>query len=179
MKKNIICLLFILMSSITMAQAKFPFYEQLAFDFYRTTVLDSFPVKKKITIYSYISDMHFSESYFTVPACNRHGKLIKTSGLGILKEYEDSRNTFDAILIELNTDAIDKKQFRIKERTVNRYPKLLIGSPFAEEDSTERVFITILEENSETLIIFYSLEFDANGKVVNWCRTEHQIYIEY
>jgi len=179
MKKNIICLLFILMSSITMAQAKFPYYEQQAFDFYRTIVLDSFPVKKKITIYSYISDMHFSESYFTVPACNRHGKLIKTSGLGVLKEYEDSRNTFDAVLIELSTNAIDKKQFRIKERTVNRYPKLLIGSPFTEENSPERIFININEEHSETLTIIYSLEFDAYGKVVNWCRTESRLYREY
>jgi hypothetical protein len=162
-----------------MAQAKFPFYDQLAFDFYRTTVLDSFPVKKKITIYRYISDLHFTENCFTMPNCNENSRPIKTSGLGIWKEYDESMNNFDAIMIELNTDSINKKQFRIKEMVGNYHPKLLIGSPLINESSPERVFLNIREEHSETLTIIYSLEFNTDGKVVNWCRTEHQIFIEY
>ncbi|KGO93271.1 hypothetical protein [Flavobacterium subsaxonicum] len=161
-----------------MAQAKFPFYEQLAFDFYRTTVLDSFPVKKKITVFKYILDVH-PNYFFTAP--NYVGSLNhKTDAkFVLLKTYAESQYDFDSPMAELNTDSVNKKQFRVKEKRRNYYPKLLITLPFTEESSPERIFININEEHSETLIIFYSLEFDANGKVVNWCRTEHQIYIEY
>ena len=177
--KKIICPLFILMSAITMAQLKHPVYEQLAFDFYRTTIQDSFPVKKKITVFKYILDAH-PDLIFTVPDKICSLKHKSKQKFEVLKTYAESQYVdFDSMMIELNTDSINKKRFRVKKRRRNYYPKLLITLPFTQVDNTDRVFVNVHEEFSERLTVIYTLEFDTDLRVVDWCRTEHITYIEY
>ena len=171
------CLLAV--SATAIAQLKHPVYEQLAFDFYRTTILDSFPVKKKITVFKYILDAH-PDLIFTVPDKICSLKHKSKQKFEVLKTYAESQYfDFASMMIELNTDSINKKQFSIKKQRRNYYPKLLITLPFTEEDNTDRVFVNVHEELSERLTVIYTLEFNTDLRVVDWCRTEQITYIEY
>ena len=68
MKKHLL-LIFLLTCGIGVAQTEFPFYEQIAFDFYQSKIIDSFPTKKKVKVYPYVIDFHPSGNSFSYPNC--------------------------------------------------------------------------------------------------------------
>jgi len=97
----------------------------------------------------------------------------------MLKSYTENQSNFDSSWYELSTDSINEKQFRVRKKTGGRYPRLFISPPFIVDTNEKRIFINIHEEHNKTLTIVYCLEFDSDNNIFNWCRTEHQRYIEY
>jgi hypothetical protein len=177
--KYVLCLLVLLTSVKTTAQAKLPFYEQLTFDFYQKTILDSFPVKKKITVYKYIIN---NKQYTPVETvlCIKDIPSSKRKTFSVLKAYQQNKTNFPFDDPELNTDSVNKKQFRVKEKkSKGHYPQLFIDPPITEKDNKTRIFVNLNEVHSETLTINYCLEFDADGRIINWCREEIQAWIAY
>jgi hypothetical protein len=54
---------------IGFSQTEFPFYEQVEFDFYQSTLIDSFPNKKKVKVYRYVLDFQPDYFVFHNPSC--------------------------------------------------------------------------------------------------------------
>ena len=72
-------LILILQFGIGIAQNKVPFFEQIAFDFYRTEILNKHPVEKKIRVYKELQP--YKENLFWYPRCLKKIKI---------KEYDSS-----------------------------------------------------------------------------------------
>ncbi|NKI33479.1 hypothetical protein [Croceivirga thetidis] len=173
--KKIILLTFLLQYGFGISQTEFPFYEQIALDFYRSKLVDSFPTKKKIKVYPYLHD--FQANYFV---------FINPSCLGInwknnaqfepLKEYVESQIRIDSERFELDFSNLDKKKFKVKKRGEGNYPRLHITAPHKEIRGSERIFVNIYETH-QYLYVTYHLEFDRYGQILDWCRTYDEVVL--
>ncbi|MEE9363423.1 MAG: hypothetical protein V3U92_12570 [Cellulophaga sp.] len=167
--KNTLLLSFLLLGGILVAQTKTPFYEQLAFDLYKTKILEAHPVPKKITIYENAFGFHPTLFWNTPPSCfpnvtAKRGVKFKEISAYAKKHWENDSDYF-----ELDFSNLNKKQFKIKKKRKGKFPKLFISLPFIEQKKSRRIFVTIYEkyENKEVL---YHIEFTKNGDIVDWCR---------
>ncbi|MFI2742751.1 hypothetical protein ACG2LH_08430 [Zhouia sp. PK063] len=175
--KKVILLIFLLNCIIGISQTKFPFYEQIAFDFYQSTIIDSFPSKKKITVYPYVTDFHLSGYVFSNPTCLgitwKSNKQFKE-----IEAYVESQRNIDSDRFELDFSNLDKKRFQIKKRAKGNYPRLYITAPNKEINRTGRIFVNIYE-NYENQDIIYHLEFNDKGQIIDWCREVNKIIRTY
>ncbi|WP_299549950.1 hypothetical protein [Seonamhaeicola sp.] len=172
--KKVILLTFLINCTIGVSQTKYPFYEQIAFDFYKATIIDSFPSKKKIKVYPYVTDFHLSGYVFSNPRCLgitwKSNKQFKE-----IEDYVENQWHIDSDKFELDFSNLDKKKFKIKRSGKGNYPRLFITAPNKEINGTSaRIFVNI-HENYEYQNIIYHLEFNENGQIKNWCRTVNEI----
>lgn len=166
--KKAILVIFFLNCGIGISQSDFPFYEQIAFDFYQSIIIDSFPTKKKVKVYPYAFDFQPDYFAFSNPSC-----------LGItwenneqfepLELYVESQIKIDSERFELDFSDIDKKIFKIKKRGKGNYPRLYITAPHTEKNGTEQVFVNI-HETHKYLWVTYHFEFNDKGGIIDWCR---------
>lgn len=170
MNKTIV-ILFFLSSGFGFAQENTPFYEQIAFDKYRSEIIDSFPVKKRIKVYKYAFDFQPTLFWFNTPSCLSNIVWKSNDQFQPIKEYIDSQLNIDSNRFELDFSDLDKKQFKIKKFGRGKYPKLFISPPYRENGYDERIFINIYEKHSERKEVIYHLEFDKSGKIKNWCQS--------
>lgn len=177
-KSNIFITSFLLFIGLnnSFSQNDIPFFEQKAFDFYSNEILKQFPVKKKIYINTYFIDFQETEyNYFVRPEClkslnSKELDSLNKIGFDIYNQFD-----FDSDKNELDSNRIDKKQFKIKKNKTKNYPRLRISSPHVY-DSNYFVNIHLIEEFSNTI---YHLRFDNNGNVIDWCwRTFPEMRIE-
>ena len=175
--KKIILLTFLLNCGIGISQTEFPFYEQIAFDFYQTKLIDSFPTKRKVKVYPYVLDFHPDYFVFHNPSCLGI-KWKNNKQFEPLAEYIETQMQFDSNRFELDFSNIDKKKFKVKKREKGSYPRLHITAPHKEIDGTERIFVNI-HETHEHLWISYHLEFNENGEIIDWCRNYAEIIRTY
>ncbi|APZ47398.1 hypothetical protein BW723_15915 [Polaribacter reichenbachii] len=175
--KKAILLTFLLNCGIGISQTEFPFYEQIAFDFYQSTIIDSFPSKKKIKVYPYVMDFHPPRTGFYNPICLGISWKSKTQ-FKELESYLETQLNIDSDRFELDFSNLDKKKFKIKRNGNGTYPKLQITAPHKEINGTERIFVNIHITN-KYLYETYHIEFNDKGKIINWCRTYDEVIRTY
>ena len=175
--KKAILLIFLLKCGIGISQTEFPFYEQIAFDFYQSKLIDSFPTKKKVKVYPYVFD--FQPDYFVFSNPNCLGIKWKNNEQFLpLESYVESQRKIDSERFELDFSDLDKKKFKIKKRGKGNYPRLHITAPHKEKNGTERVFVNI-HETHENIYVTYHIEFNDKGKIIDWCREMDEIIRTY
>ncbi|ESU21146.1 hypothetical protein FSS13T_27350 [Flavobacterium saliperosum S13] len=156
------------------AQSDYPFYEQIAFDFYKDEILKNLPVKKKITVYKSLN-YNAAEEIHYVPSNGLKTKVPQHRDS--IKKIDFSRywKSINANRFELNLTNIDKKQFKIKKSNNGSFPKVFVHYPKIYKD---RVFIIVHQkyENSGT---YYTIEFDENGKIIDWCKSIYETVTIY
>ncbi len=155
--KKAIFLFLILKCGIGLSQNKVPFFEQIAFDFYRTEILVQNPVKKKIKVYSKIRPSKLTEDLYWYPRCL---KKFKT------EEYDNSKHNVSN-KSELNLNNINKTKFKIKKYGKGTYPKLYVSQSLLF--SHNRILVRI-EERYKWEGNYYYIELDSDGKVTDWCK---------
>ena len=175
--KKYILLIFLLNFGIGNAQTEFPFYEQIAFDFYQSKIIDSFPTKKKVKVYPYVMDFHPSGNAFSYPNCL--GITWKGSGqFKKLESYVESQNNIDSERFELDFTNLNKKKFKIKKRGIGNYPRLHITAPHKEKNGTDPIFVNVHETHKDIYVTYY-LEFNDKGQIINWCKGIDEIIRTY
>jgi len=132
-----VTLLLLLFNLIGLAQTKVPFYEQISFDFYKTEILDSFPVKKKIKVYKYYTSFHPKNRWFETPDCFQDITLKSNDQFKVMEPYLKLQRSFQSNEYELDFSKTDKKQFKIKKYGKGDFPKLFISPP--HHDKSNRV----------------------------------------
>ena len=156
---------------IGFAQKDFPFFEQIAFDFYRTKLVDSFPVKNKIKIFPYVTQ--FQTSGISNPTCL--GIIWKSNDqFQKVDSYAKNQYNIDSNRYELDFRNLDKRKFKIKRNGKGNFPKLYISAPNTEINGTNKIFVDINETYKNKTVI-YHLEFNKNGEIMNWCREVNEI----
>lgn len=158
---------------------EFPFFEQIAFDFYSNTIIDSFPSKKKIRVSMYTFNLHPFNHAFNSPFCRSDTYLKENKECVKIVEYEKSLIDIDSKRLELDFTKTDLKKFKIKKSVNKHYPRLFITLPYTLKGNYKYFLINVYEETSKTKTIIYHLKLDLNGNVTNWLRKELKTYIEY
>jgi hypothetical protein len=158
--KKALFLTFLLHCGIGIAQEEFPFYEQIAFDFYRTNIISKDTVKKRISIYKVIETNKLTENLFWYPRC-----LEKFNP----KEYKDSHHNLSRKK-ELILDDIEKGKFKIKKYGKGKYPKLFVSQSLLFEQNRILVMLTKIYKWRGEL---YYVEMNKEGIVTDWCKEEY------
>ena len=140
-----------------MAQNEVPFYEQRAFDFYRNSILSQKPINKKVTVYAELEPYAATENPYWYPRCLESFKLSENDSL---------RNNISNQR-KLNLAELKDKRFRVKKYGKGSYPKLYVSQSFSINDN--QIFVNVNEIHKWNGNI-YHIEFDSNGKVINWCK---------
>tara|TARA_R110002049_G_scaffold43784_1_gene128721 strand:+ start:1353 stop:1883 length:531 start_codon:yes stop_codon:yes gene_type:complete len=175
--KKTILLIFLLKCGIGISQTEFPFYEQIAFDFYQSKLIDSFPTKKKIKVYQYVYD--FQPDYFVFSNPNCLGiKWKNNEQFQSIESYVESQRKIDSERFELDFSDLDKKKFKIKKRGKGNYPRLNITAPHKEKNGTDRIFVNI-HETHENIYVTYHIEFNDKGEIIDWCKEMDEIIRTY
>lgn len=176
--KKVILITLLLNCGIGISQTEFPFYEQIAFDFYQSTLIDSFPTKNRVKVYKYATEFHtglFSlHNTFTTPNCLNNIAWKNNDQFKVIKSYLENQMQTDSNLFELDFSNLNKKKFKIKKNGKGNFPKLFITPPNKEESGTERIFVNIYEKHSEKTVN-YHFEFSRIGEIISWCRTVDKI----
>lgn len=166
-------LMFLLINGLGFAQLNEPLYQQIAFDFYRTEIIDSISVKKQINIYKYALNFKTNLSSFYIPSSScMSNKVWKNKDLKQRrKQYIESLIYINPNRFKLDFSDLDETLFKIKRYRKGNYPKLFIGSPYKEYENDNRVLINIyLERNSDQQDHIYHLVIDQTGKIKDWCK---------
>jgi len=172
MKLKIFVLFLIIFFAKINAQQQYPFFQQLAFDFYTQKIVNEFPRKERIRITKSLND-DCDGQLFYIPNCLK-SCLTKVDSVEALDYYrylysDNSRRD------ELNLENIDPKQFKIKRNCNGNFPRLVVLYP---KRYKERIFVNI-HEKWEKRSVVYVVEFDIDGKIIDWCREEFFWQIEY
>ena len=139
------------------SQTKKPFYEQIAFDYFRTEILVKKPENKKIRIYEKL--LTFSEEkkrYLWTPNCLKKFEINKKAELKINLSGKTKLN-----LVNLNN-----KIFKIKKNGKGAYPKLYVAESISNKPNQIIVSIHILYKFSDHN---YRIEMNKEGEIINWC----------
>ena len=159
-------------------QVKPPFFEQIAFDFYKDTIVRKYPSEKKIRIPKYAADFHPDYYRFQVDECLTGEFLDEKTNLQILNSYAEKDTDFDFYIKLMNYDGINKKPFRIRKSKTERYPYLRISKPYHKKNDSETYFVNIIEYHKKWSIEYF-LRIDKNGKIIKWCRDKDIIVTQY
>ncbi len=162
--------------SFAFGQVEILFFEQIAFDFYKDSLLTKFPVKKQIKVPKYTLNFHSGSYKFQVNECLTGVLLVDGKELEIYGTYALEQMDFDSPTHVMNYENVDKKQFRIKKSNSNGYPNLKISQPYHKKTDFENFYI-IISENYKRKNITYYLLIDAKGKIKNFCRKESDLII--
>ncbi len=165
-----------LFSFTVFGQLEIPFFEQIAFDFYKDSILSIYPLERKIKVFRYTIDSHPTEHKFVVQNCLTGRTLAEGEELQLFSTYLLQQNDWDAPNFELKYSTLDKSLFKIKNRAVQGHPKLLISAPHFEKDKVEVVYLNIIEDHKNFDTV-YHLKINIEGEVLNWCRTETETII--
>jgi hypothetical protein len=147
---------------IGFSQSETPFYEQIAFDFYRTEILPENPESKKIKIYKKLLTFPEAKTFFWVPRCITDFEITKTTKL----KFNLSKKS------KLNLVGLNDKIFKIKKYGKGAYPKLYVSESISNKQNRIIVNIHILYKSSNHN---YRIELNKYGKIITWCE-EGEIY---
>lgn len=170
--KKIAIKILILSFNLGFGQVEVPFFEQIAFDFYKDSLLTKFPVEKRIKVPKYTSDFHFTSYKFQVNECLTGKLMTEGKELELFRIYALEQMDFDSPTHIMNYENLDKKQFRIKKS--NNGLTLRISQPYHKKNDFENFYV-IITENYFRKIITYYLLIHKNGNVNNWCRKESEL----
>lgn len=160
--------LLLLLNLDCFSQSENPFYEQLAFDFYKENILKVFPVEKKITVFKSLNYDSGEEIYYVPSDCLK--TKLPNDGKNIEKlEYSKYWKSFEDTRLNLDLKKIDRKQFKIKKSNRGYFPKLFVHYPKTYRD---RIFV-VLHEKYQNSGKYYTVEFNQQGKIIDWCKSEY------
>ncbi len=138
---------------MTFAQGKVNIaFEQIAFDFYKDSILNIYPPKKKLILWV---ELRKDNIFSTFPDC--------------LKNFNISRN----VTFNINPSGCEKliiiedKRFKIKKENSKKYPQVYCTVSFSNKSNQHIVTIT---EDYLYEGITYHIEMDDFGKVNRWCQ---------
>jgi hypothetical protein len=163
LKRFYIIIFFLVCTSKVHAQNNYPFYEQIAFDYFSKVILKEQPVThfmkiKTSTFINYSGNETFENSL----TCFEHSK---TNQIDTLFANNYRNQLIENLNFWITLDKYDRKHFKVKKNTTDQYPRLFISNPISYE---EKVYITIeINYYRETKI--YEIEMDSQGNVSNWC----------
>ncbi|MET1259888.1 hypothetical protein ABV409_11110 [Flagellimonas sp. DF-77] len=177
MKKGILILVVWILGTIFgLAQTELPFFEQIAFDFYGQEILKNHPVKKRISVYRFYSDFQKGGTYIPNGKCFEK-PIFENQTIEVDKTTYEQDN-IDSGKFELDFSQLDKKQFKIRRNGRGSYPKLFMSYPLASKKEPNRFFVNV-SESYDRLVIIYHLEINKTGKVVDWCKSQHETIVVY
>lgn len=160
--KKILIIIFLVSTLNCIAQSNDSFWEQIAFDFYRTEILPKSPIKKRIKINKELNSIYYLSADCLKNKINNEKKL----------------NLVESKYFELNLEKIDKKQFRI----VKKINKLSNSEVFVEVSEAyefnERIFV-VINEFDASRGKKYTFEFDKNGNIIDWCISSEYIQLQF
>jgi len=140
------------------AQSDNPFYEQNAFDFYRTEIVQKTQIKGKLKITTKLKSL-----YYLSAECLKN-KIYNEKNIKILHNSKYFQG------YQLNIKDIDRKQFR-KVKKIN---KNLNSEKFVEVsvayEFENRIFVVIYEFVAGHYRD-YTFEFNREGKIIDWCKS--------
>src|SRR5690606_22108961 len=122
--KKIAIILLTLSFNFGFGQVEIPFFEQIAFNLYKDTIIKKYPPKKKIQIAKYTNDLHPTFYRFQVDECLTGEFLDEKKNVEILSIYALEQMDWDSPTHFMNYDGLIKKQFRIKNSRTESYPYL-------------------------------------------------------
>lgn len=163
LKRIYIFIFFLVCTTKVHAQNNFPFYEQIAFDYFSKVILKEQPVthfmKIKTSTFINFSD---NETFKNSLTCFEHSK---NNHIDTLFANSYRNQLLENLNFWITLDNYDRKQFKVKKNIRDQYPSINISNPISYE---EKNFITIeLNYYRETKI--YEIEMDSQGNVSNWC----------
>jgi hypothetical protein len=176
--KKLIAILLTLSYSFVFGQNEIPFFEQIAFDFYKDTIVKMHPSKKRIRIAKYAVDLHPTYYRFQVSKCLTGELLEENTNLQLLSSYVAKQTDFDFYNQLMNYSGIDKKRFRIKNAKTENYPYLRISRPYYKKKDARKYYVNIIEYHKEWSIEYFLL-MDKDGSIINWCRDKNIIVTQY
>ncbi|GGD15586.1 hypothetical protein GCM10011343_03140 [Flavobacterium orientale] len=150
------------------SQSENPFYEQLAFDFYKESILKVFPVEKKITVFKSLN-YDSSEHITYLPSDGLKMSVPKERDSIKILEYKKYWKSFEDMRLDLDLKNIDRKQFKIKKSNRGYFPKLFVHYPKTYRD---RIFV-VVHEKYQNSGKYYTVEFNQQGKIIDWCTSEY------
>ena len=164
--KKILIIIILLVSNLNcIAQSNEPFWEQIAFDFYRTEILQKSPIKKRIKISKELNSI-----YYLKADCLKN-KIINEKEINLVKSKHFEN-------FELDLEKIDKKQFRI----VKKIDKLSNSEVFVEVSKAYefngRIFV-VINEFVASQGKKYTFEFDKNGNIIDWCKSSEYLQLQF
>ncbi|MFI8380511.1 hypothetical protein [Leeuwenhoekiella sp. NPDC079379] len=143
-KTKVAIIFMVLGFNLGFSQVELPFFEQIAFDFYKDTIIEKYSSNKKIRIAKYAVDLHPHYYRFQVDECLTREFLDEKTNLQILSSYAEKETDFDFYTKLMNYDVVDKKQFRIKNSKTESYPYLRISMPYYKKMSYISISLTSL-----------------------------------
>lgn len=149
------------------SQSEYPFYEQLAFNFYNDTILDIHPVERKIIVFKSLNYDSGQEIYYVPSDCLKTN--LPNYGQNIEKlEYSKYWRRFEDMKLDLDLTNIDKKKFKIRKFNRGNFPNLFVHYPKVYEN---RIFV-IVHENYQNSGKYYTIELNKAGEIIDWCQTK-------
>ena len=159
--KKLYFIIFIIYSSLCIAQSNEPFYEQTAFEFYSTEILEKsdFNVRLKITgVLNY--------PYYIDADCLKN-KIINEKKFNIKFNFDTSF---------LDFKKIDKTKFkRVKKINTNTNKENYVSVSTTIEFEN-RLFVIIRDQVNVNQREF-TFEFDSNGNIIDWCQFSTSVFL--
>jgi len=138
-------------------QSETPFYEQIAFDFYRTEILPSHSPDKKLRVYKEIDRYPMRKDPTWYPQCFEDFKVLTKKDR--LTDNVSGKK-------ELDMSNLDSGLFKLKKNGKGRYPKLFVSQSLS---LNEEIILVNVCEIYKWHGIYYHVKMDANGNVIDWC----------
>ena len=153
------------------------FYEQIAFDYYSTVIIDSFPASKRIRINEFVVDIHPNIAYQDIAKCSLPNINRADYELIVVGKYEANQLDIGGNQFRLDLTGIDNKKFKVKSNGIGNYPKIKISLPVYHPLDTNTTLVTVYEHLSILKSNIYTLNINEAGEITSWCREERQ-YIQ-
>lgn len=150
--RTTLTILFIIIVKLSFGQDKIPF-EQIAFDFYRDSILLDHP-KKRLTLWKELEKVNFTGRQ-GIPDCIDDFHLDPSDTI-----YFDSS-------INPNLVISNDKRFKIKLKNIGKYPHVYCTVSFGTRKNHH--IVTIVEDHKYEGFT-YHIELDDQGHIINWCK---------
>jgi hypothetical protein len=98
--------------------------------------------------------------------------VVQNDSKSIIKfdEKKYGQNYIESEKFELNFSDLNKRQFKIRNRKLGKYPRLFITYPRVMERT--RIFINIVEVYESKGNAFH-IEMDLEGNIIDWCKSDY------
>lgn len=162
-KTYLLLVLFSIYSSFCTAQSDEPFYEQIAFEFYCSEILEKSDIDVRLKINGNLNYVNYiNADCLRVKIINEKNFTFKP------------KNKFDTLFLELKN--LNKKKFKIVKKintNTNKENYLLVSRSLEFEN---RIFV-IINEMVNVNGRGFTFEFDSAGNIIDWCQSSKSVFL--